>query len=166
MRIGERSVDVSFIDAATPFVFVAASSLGARGVETPGELMADAALMERLEAVRGWAAFVLGLVDDPVKARAATPNMPRVIMVAPPTSYRGADGDIDASDIDLTVRQLAMQKPHNTLAVTGAVCTAVAANVPGSLVSELAGATEGGIRLGHPAGVLRVSSRIDRERRA
>jgi hypothetical protein len=160
IRVGGRDIDVSFVDAATPFVFVPAQSLGATGTESPEQLSANASLMNALEEVRGWAAQVLGLVDNPADARNLTPNMPRVIMVAAPTDYVGSDGPVQAGDIDLCVRQLAMQKPHNTLAVTGAVCTAVAAKVPGSVVSDLAHSTDSRIRLGHPAGVLGVLSKL------
>lgn len=160
IRVGEREFDVSFVDAATPFVFVAAQSIGATGVETPAELIANTELMNTLEGVRGWAATVLGFVDEPAKARMVTPNVPRVIMISAPQSYRTVEGGIAAEDVDLCVRQLAMQKPHNTLAVTGAVCTAVAAKISGSLVNELARPTDGVIRLGHPAGVLEVSAEV------
>lgn len=159
--IDGQKVEVSFIDAATPFVFVAARSIGASGTETPAALNANVTLMQRLEAVRGWAATVLGLVDDPAMARAQCPNMPRVIMVAPPQTYTASTSDIVSdTDIDLCVRQLAMQKPHNTLAVTGSVCTAVAANVRNSIVNEFARETGGVIRLGHPAGMLEVSAKV------
>ena len=46
------------------------------------------------------------------------------------------------------------------LAVTGAVCTAVACAVPGSIVAEAVGKPLQEARLGHPSGVLRVASRV------
>ena len=158
LRLGGRDIEVSLVDAATPFVFVAARDVGASGTESPAEISGNLSLMSALESVRGWAAVQLGLVDDPAKAHIVTPNVPRVIMVAPPQAYKTANGAVRAEEVDLCVRQLAMQKPHNTLAVTGSVCTAVAANVPGSVVAEWARSTAGGIRLGHPAGILPVSS--------
>lgn len=160
IRVDGNEVEVSFIDAATPFVFVPASSLGVSGTELPREMMANDRLMARLEMVRGWAATVLGLVADPAIAQRKTPNIPRVIMVASPQGYRTAEGDVMADDMDLCVRQLAMQKPHNTLAVTGAVCTAVASQLPGTVVHELARRNPDRVRLGHPAGILGVSARV------
>jgi hypothetical protein len=53
-----------------------------------------------------------------------------------------------------------MQRPHKALAVTGAVCTAVACAVPGSVVAQAIGRQLNEVRLGHPSGVLRVASRI------
>ena len=160
IRIDDRDVDVSFVDAATPFVFVAASALDATGTEMPAEILANASLMARLELIRGWAATVLGLVDDPSHATMKTPNIPRVIMVGAPQDYRSRDGDVSATDMDVCVRQMAMQKPHNTLAVTGAVCSAVASRLPGSIVHELAKGSGERTRLGHPEGLLGVSARV------
>jgi 2-methylaconitate cis-trans-isomerase PrpF len=53
-----------------------------------------------------------------------------------------------------------MQRPHKALAVTGAVCAAVATSVPGSVVAEAIGKPLREVRLGHPSGVLRVASRV------
>jgi hypothetical protein len=164
IMIDGREIDVSFIDAATSFVYVRASEIGGTGTETPDELRGNEVLMARLEMVRGWAAVVLGLVSKPEQARAETPNIPRVIMIAPPSPYRSVSGaEIAASDVDICVRQLAMQRPHKALAVTGAVCTAVASAVPGSIVAEAIGKSVTDVRLGHPSGVLRVASRTRRD---
>lgn len=161
IRIGDRSVSVSLVDAATPFVFVNAEDVDGRATATPEEIQSDLGLMDRLEAVRGWAATVLGLVAEPDQARMATPNMPRVIMVSRPQSYRAGETSVDADEIDLCVRQLAMQKPHKALAVTGAVCTAVASQVPGTVVQQCLRPGAGkDMLLGHPSGILSVSSDI------
>ncbi|EGO96916.1 MAG: methylitaconate delta2-delta3-isomerase [Rhodospirillales bacterium] len=156
---------VSLVDAATPFVFVRASDLGRKGTESAASIAADEELLARLEAVRGWAATVLGLAASPGTARAASPNVPRVIMVAPPQDYETPEGMIvGAGDVDLCVRQMSMQRPHKALAVTGSICTAVAAAVAGSVIAESALGWRGGpIRLGHPAGVLRVNADIAAE---
>jgi hypothetical protein len=83
-------------------------------------------------------------------------------MISKPMSYSSNTLSTDASEMDLTVRQIAMQKPHKALAVTGAVCTAVACQTPGSIVAqELGVISDGVIRLGHPSGVLSVSSHVE-----
>lgn len=160
LNIRGKDVPVSFVDAATPFVFVPAAMVSATGTEPPAEILANVRLMEDLETARSWAAAVLGLVQSASDAARVTPNVPRVILVGPPQPYDTADGPVSAADMDVCVRQLAMQKPHNTLAVTGAVCTAVASRLKGSVVAELSTATGEQTRLGHPAGVLTVAARI------
>ena len=159
ITVDGRCIEVSLIDAATPFVFVPAESVGASGRETADEIRADLALMARLEQIRGWAAVQLGLIADADQARAKTPNVPRVMMIAPAADYRTAEGATIAGDaVDVCVRQLAMQRPHRALAVTGAVCAAVASYVEGSVMARQAGAGKPVVRLGHPSGVLRVAA--------
>lgn len=161
VEIDGREIEVSLIDAATPFVFVKASDVRGTGIELPDDLRNNIELMARLEQVRGWAAVALGLVARPELARADSPNIPRVIMIAEPRNYVTVSGrEIAEADVDICVRQLAMQRPHKALAVTGAVCTAVACAVPGSIVAEAVGRPLQEARLGHPSGVLRVASRV------
>ncbi|MDE2369269.1 MAG: methylitaconate delta2-delta3-isomerase [Burkholderiales bacterium] len=156
-------MDVSLVDAATPFVFVKAADLGAKGTELPAEIAANLALMARLEAVRGWAAQAIGRVDDARDAVAKSPNVPRVIMVSAPADYTSVDGRrVGAGEADLVVRQLAMQKPHKALAVVGSVCTAVASALQGSVAAECRAAGRAGYtRLGHPSGVLQVEADVE-----
>jgi len=164
ITIDGRSVEVSLVDAATPFVFVRAADVGAKGTEAPAEIAANADLMRRLEQARSWAAVVVGRVQDASEATEKSPNVPRVIMVAPPTEYTAIDGRVIAQEmVDLNVRQLAMQKPHKALAVVGSVCSAVASAIEGSVVHECKRAgTKGQTRLGHPSGVLQVESIVTR----
>lgn len=65
---------------------------------------------------------------------------------------------IPAESADLTIRMMAMQKPHGALAMTGAMCTAAAAVVEGSVVQEIlrADADTQYLRLGHPGDILEV----------
>lgn len=168
VTIEGKTIEVSLVDAATPFVFVRAQDVGAKGTETPAEILAHASLMQRLEAVRGWAAQAMGLVDDPAQAAAQSPNIPRVMMVCSPQDYVTVSGDqVKAGDADVVVRQLAMQRPHKALAVVGSVCGAVASALEGSVVHHCksgatAATTSEVTRLGHPSGVLQVRSRIER----
>jgi 2-methylaconitate cis-trans-isomerase PrpF len=164
IRIEGREIEVSLVDAATPFVFVRAADLGASGTELPAEIAANAPLMQRLEAVRGWAAKAIGRVDDPALAAEQSPNLPRIIMVSPPADYRALNGQAVAQgDCDLVVRQLAMQKPHKALAVVGSVCTAVAAAIEGTVAhAERRPGSSGATRLGHPSGVLQVDADVRR----
>ena len=165
MQIDGLSIDVSLVDAATPFVFVRAQDVGATGTETPAQIAADAELMRKLEAIRGWAAHAIGLVDDPRRATAESPNIPRVMMVTSPADYTTVGGEaVTASRVDLIVRQIAMQKPHKALAVVGSVCCAVASAIEGSVVHACKRLNPSGpTRLGHPSGVLRVLSTVHRQ---
>jgi 2-methylaconitate cis-trans-isomerase PrpF len=156
-----RALTVSLVDAATPFVFVRASDVGATGRETPAQLAGTDLTMRLLEYARGWAAKVLGFVADHRDAATVTPNVPRVIMVSPAQEYLAVNGrSVAAREIDVCVRQLAMQKPHKALAVTGSVCTAVAARIDGTVVSELTTSRDDVLRLGHASGITGVGCSV------
>jgi 2-methylaconitate cis-trans-isomerase PrpF len=160
VMINQQEISLSLIDAATPFVFVQASDIGASGYETPEQMRNNATLMNTLEQVRGWAAVQLGIVSKSDEALIQSPNVPRVMMIAPAADYQSIQGhSILKNDVDVCVRQLSMQKPHKALAVTGAACAAVASAVPGSLLQQLVGEKKDVVRLGHPSGVLRVAAK-------
>lgn len=164
LTIDGRSVHVSLVDAATPFVFVRADDVGAYGHESPSQLASNAELMRRLETVRAWAARILKLVCSTEDAAAKSPNVPRVVMVSAPRAFVTLNGEELAADrMDVCVRQLAMQKPHKALAVTGSVCTAVAARIGDSVVAECATAGNEVIRLGHPSGVTTARCTMEME---
>ena len=150
-------VQVSIVDAANPLVFVKAADLGLRGDELPSELDNDPGKLELLETVRGLAAVKLGLIDDYTRSAWDTPGIPKMTFVAPAKDYVTPDGkNIEQKGVDLLSRMMSMQKTHPSYAMTGAMCTAAAAVVPGSVVQQVLsdGTDTQFIRIGHPAGVL------------
>ena len=152
---GFGKVEVSIVDAANPLVFVKAADLGLNGRELPEDY--TQAQLDLLEAVRGMAAVKLGLIDDYTKSAWETPGIPKMTVVAPPAAYTAMDGkELGEDDIDLLSRMMSMQKPHPSYAMTGAMCTAAAAVVPGSVVAQVLrpGFDPQFIRIGHPGGVL------------
>ena len=144
---GFGPVQVSIVDAANPLVFVKAADLGLTGRELPDELNADAEKLELLEKVRGLAAVKLGLITDYTRSAWDTPGIPKMTFVAEAADYVTAD---------LLSRMMSMQKTHPSYAMTGAMCTAAAAVVPGSIVSQVLSpsADTQFIRIGHPGGIL------------
>ena len=69
--------------------------------------------------------------------------------VAEPDAYETADGTtIRKEEIDLLSRMMSMQKSHPSYAMTGAMCTAAAAQVLNPDTDTKF------IRIGHPGGVL------------
>ena len=56
-------IDVSCVDVAMPMILMRAEQLGKTGYETPNELDADKALMERMEAIRRKAGVLMGMGD-------------------------------------------------------------------------------------------------------
>lgn len=150
-------VDVSIIDAANPLVFVKAKDIGLTGKELPDELNANQKMLDLLESIRGLAAVKLGLIDDYKKSAWDTPGIPKMTFVAEPEDYVTSDGKaITKNNIDLLSRMMSMQKPHPSYAMTGAMCTAAACVVKGSIVNQVLSpsADTQFIRIGHPGGIL------------
>ena len=154
---GYGPVEVSIVDAANPLVFARAKDLGLSGKELPDELNADAEKLELLEKVRGLAAVKLGLIEDYTRSAWDTPGIPKMTFVAEADDYVNGDGkEIKKEQIDLLSRMMSMQKTHPSYAMTGAMCTAAAAVIPGSIVAQVlpAGVDTQFIRIGHPGGIL------------
>ena len=154
---GYGPVEVSIVDAANPLVFARAKDLGIIGKELPDELNANAEKLDLLEKVRGLAAVKLGLCKDYTRSAWETPGIPKMTFVAEADDYVTPDGkEIKKEQIDLLSHMMSMQKTHPSYAMTGAMCTAAAAVVPGSIVQQVLpeDVDTQFIRIGHPAGVL------------
>ena len=150
-------VAVSIVDAANPLVFARARDLGLTGKELPEELNADEKKMKLLETVRGLAAVKLGLISDYTRSAWETPGIPKMTFVAEAEDYMTSEGkQVQTAQIDLIGRMMSMQKPHPSYAMTGAMCTAAAAVIPGSIVQQVlsADADTQFLRIGHAAGIL------------
>lgn len=150
-----REIECSIVDAANPLVFIRAESLGMRGTELPEDITPE--LEKKLETVRGLAAVKLGFTDDYRKAAWDTPGVPKMTFVTDVTSYTASNGrEISADSIDIVSRMMSMQHPHQSYAMTGAMCTAAAAVIPGSIVNSTIRKDFDPqfIRIGHPSGIL------------
>jgi 2-methylaconitate cis-trans-isomerase PrpF/tripartite-type tricarboxylate transporter receptor subunit TctC len=136
---------VTCIDAAMPLVIVRARDLGRTGRETPAELDADRALLERLEAVRRAAGVAMGLGD------VANSVVPKPVIAS--------DGD-DADSI--TSRYFTPRRCHASHAVTGAIGVATAFALPGTVASgETSQAGVRGISVLHPQGRIDVEVAVE-----
>jgi 2-methylaconitate cis-trans-isomerase PrpF len=155
-----RSVSVSVVDAGALYVFVRAKDLGLTATESADELRSDPSVLNVLETIRSTVAHRIGLVDSVAEAIHLVPDVPKLAFVGSPKSYQSSNGSgsIDTTEIDIVSRIVSSQNYHRAYAVTGAIATAVAAAVPGSVVQEAmardltAGIHE--IRIGHPSGTM------------
>lgn len=149
-----RTLSASFVDAANPCVFVAAADLGLTGTEMPSELAAMPEALAALGQVRRVAGVHAGLGN---RAEAVPESVPKVAIVGAAASGRTlAGGTVGAEDCDLQVRMISMGKPHLAVPLTGALCTAVAARIAGTVVADLACAPAPGqpLRIGTASGVV------------
>ena len=162
-----RVITVSVVDAANPTVFLRAADLGLTGTELPPTLDAAADATAVLEEARSIVAEMLGLVPDRRDATKVTPGLPKVGYVTAPVSYAASgDGRVEADEIDLVGRLMSMQTAHKSYMTTGAIATAAAAFVPGTVVAEAVRPKSERpepetIRIGHPYGVMHAVVRAD-----
>jgi 2-methylaconitate cis-trans-isomerase PrpF len=158
---GVGAVEASMIDAANPCVFLGAERFGASATERPDALERDAALLEKLEAIRRQASIAMGIARDWDQA-GKTMGVPKVAIVAPPTETKTLSGRVLApGEVDILVRLISVGQPHRAVPLTGALCLAVACRVPGSVPNRLMTAGPGAdIRVGHPSGITVVAAEV------
>jgi 2-methylaconitate cis-trans-isomerase PrpF/tripartite-type tricarboxylate transporter receptor subunit TctC len=138
-------LEVTCIDAAMPLVIMRARDLGLSGRESPAELDADRALLERIEAVRRAAGEAMGLgdVSDSV--------------VPKPVIASEGDGP-DA----ITSRYFTPRRCHASHAVTGAIGVATAFALPGTVVSgDRSVSGERRVAVLHPQGRIEVDVLVE-----
>jgi 2-methylaconitate isomerase len=160
---GHGEFQVSMIDAANACCFVRAADLGISGTESPEQLDADTALLERLQAIRIAASVAMGIAKTAEEARAKR-VVPFIGFVSPPQDAVTLTGEkLDANDVDLTGRIISNGQPHRALPLTASLCMAVAARLDGSVVHECARKSddaEAPIRIAMPSGVLTVAASV------
>jgi hypothetical protein len=161
---GLGAVEVSCIDAANPFVFIRAESLGLTGRETE-DLERRAEIKSMLEAVRCRAAVRLKISASEEEATRRSQAVPKVAIVSAPKAYTALSGRaVEVREVDLLARMMSMGTLHRSYAVSGAVATAGAAMIPGTVVNDLLpkNARSGDLlRIGHPGGVIDVGAVIE-----
>lgn len=156
-------VEVSLVDVASPCVFARAGDVGMDATALPDEINDDDALLDRLERIRSAACERYGFVDDGGNATAVSPGIPKMAVIGERESYETVSGETVAADeYDLLARIMSLQKAHHAYAVTGAMCTAVAAALPGTVPAEYLDAERPeDVVLGHPKGTMSVGVGLD-----
>lgn len=156
---------VSIVDAANPVVFLKAGELGLEGTEID-EIDSNPEILCKLQVIRSYAAVMIGLAETPEEAAEYSPAIPKIAFVCEAKKYKAVTGRlITAADIDLVARIMSMGKLHRAFALTGAICTAGAAKIEGTVVNQVmdeAGLSREEIRIGHPGGILPVKPLIEK----
>ncbi|MEM1504572.1 PrpF domain-containing protein [Domibacillus sp. 8LH] len=152
IRTADRLIPVSIVDVANPLVFVRAKDVGLKGTELPMEYTPDK--LKELEEIRSIAAEMCGFADRK-EAALKSPAVPKMTIVASPANYTDRTGvQRQSADIDIVIRMMSMQKPHQALAITGAICTTAAAFLEDTILSDLIDIKHEVFRLAHPAGIM------------
>jgi 2-methylaconitate cis-trans-isomerase PrpF len=156
----------SVTDAGTLYAFVHAQELGCQGNEAPAELDANGPLRERVESLRRAVMFQVNATLGTTFA-AARLKVAMVSAARRDGQDRGAESENESEgEGTLTVRILNPAKVHKACAVSGGICLAAAAAVPGSVIHTLVRAAGPSwvLRIKHPTGVLPVTLHREGER--
>lgn len=168
IEAGGRNYHVSIFDVGNPLVFVPAGELNLTGLETPKMIESNPEVMALLEEIRGKAAEKIGMVQHWQSSVQESGYVPFIALVSPPAAYETFDGkQVEAKDVDVVSRLLFMQQVHKSYPVTSTVTLAIAAKIPGTVVSQVVrpeSKQQQDIRIGHPAGVIPAESMVDIEK--
>ncbi|MDH2412555.1 PrpF domain-containing protein [Nocardioides sp. CER19] len=140
-------VEVTCIDNGMPCVLVRAADLGVDGTERPEQLEDDAALTERVRAIRAEALTAMGLDPNPDAT-----SVPKIVLLSAPQ-----DGGV------LSTRSFIPVRVHRSIGVVAAATVAAGAAFPGTVAHDLAKLPPTGepMRLEHPTGFLAVGVETD-----
>jgi 2-methylaconitate cis-trans-isomerase PrpF len=152
--------DHSFVDAANPCIFARAESFEMTACELPNEIDMDGDAMRCFERLRRSCGVDVGFGDT---WEDVPDSAPKIAIVGPPADAPMLSGEtLRAEDCDIQVRMISMGKPHLAIPLTGAMCTAVAARIPGTVVAEVARAVPEGqpLRIGTASGVVPAMAEV------
>lgn len=161
IKLADRCVEASLVDAGNSYVFVDAAALGLSGTELPTTVASLPGMLDLLAEIRACASLRMGIAGCMESAREQR-QVPFIAFIAPPHDYRTLSGDlIPAGALDLSIRAISNGQPHLALPITGALCTAVAAEILGTLPHRLARPNRTGpLRLGTPSGIVTAEAAV------
>jgi 2-methylaconitate cis-trans-isomerase PrpF len=161
---GMDNIELTIIDAANPVVLVPAAALDLEGTEIE-KIDTDETIKAYLERIRSAVAVKIGLAQTIEEATQRSQAVPKIAWISAPKSYQTLGGKaVDVAEIDLVARMMSMGTLHKSYAVSGAVATAGAAAIPGTVVHDLMSPEAGKkeiMRLGHPGGIIEVGAVVE-----
>jgi hypothetical protein len=145
LAVEGREITVSILDVTHPYVFVDARAVGLGGdARSVAELNRDEDLLHAVEAIRAACAVRVGAAPTAAEATLAAPITPRIVLVEP-----------DPRE-SLRATAFSMGQVHRALPMTGALCLAAAALLPGTVVATIAADAAPEVRIRHPRGIATV----------
>lgn len=142
-----RTVAVSIVDAGTLYAFIRAEAFGLNGAETAEVLDGKAAFRAEIELVREMVADRINR-HHPLSAASIPPQLVKIAIIGPPRAQHG--------EADLVARVVNAARVHKAYAVSGGICLAAAAAIPGTLVNQIKRPANSPftLRVAHPSGIM------------
>ncbi|KAG9004806.1 hypothetical protein FRB94_002055 [Tulasnella sp. JGI-2019a] len=152
----DTNIPITLLDCSNPTVYVRFSDLGFEPSDSVSPKLFDERILLLLETIRRRGTELMGL--DPQHQ-----SQPKIALVGPPVDYELLSGDRQGRGrIDIFIRALSMGQPHKAVPMTVAMATAVAARIPGTIVSQVVNLPRDSevVRIGHPSGSVAVGADI------
>ena len=160
-------LEVSLVDASNPMVYLRASDVGCTGCERPADLDKNTQLMDGLERIRRQSAVLMGMAETPADAPMV---VPKIAIIEGADDFTALDGKTyGGASYHIAVRVVSMEKIHNAVPLTSALCTAVTASITGTLVHDIVSSarvpsdgasSDGMLTIGNPSGTLPVQADV------
>jgi len=158
---GVGPVEISIVDAGNACVFISAASLGLNATESPDTLEGTPGLLKTLRRIGEHALVRLGFAEN--LEAASNQSVPLIGIVGPAADSVTLAGEaVPADAANLCLRMISSGQPHRASPLTGALCTAVAAAMSGTIPNRFASRSSDALRLATPSGVLEVSADVSR----
>ena len=123
--------------------------MGLTGSESAQDISTNLDAMARCKELRGKAAQLIGMCTNWELVDEQSPALPFVVLAAPSTNGRA----------DLTVRVIFMNRCHDSIAGTAAICVAACSRIPGSVLSDVLRGRDSEaniLQIRHPQGVMPI----------
>lgn len=149
LTVGEKDVEVTVCDLANLCVFVHANDMGITGTESATEISNNTVTIALAKELRGKTAHLLGMCKDWRKVDEDAPILPLVVMVSSVSE--------DVTDAHLNSRLLLNNACHDSMAGTGATCTAGCSRIKGSIVNRVVhekALDDEALKISHPLGIM------------
>ncbi|CAM1507617.1 Fc.00g072580.m01.CDS01 [Cosmosporella sp. VM-42] len=149
IKLGGGEVNITICDVANLIIFASAQDVGLVGSESADEINKEENIA-RLKEIRGRGAQLLGRCDNWKKVDEQSPFLPMVVIVAPDDSGRG----------HIRSRLILDNKCHDSMAGSGAICTAACSRISGSVVHQQlseGAVDENTFSIHHPLGTMPVA---------
>lgn len=123
--------------------------MGLKGTEPAAQITSNSEFIARCKELRGKGAQLVGMCTDWRLVDEQATGLPVVTIVAPP----------EHDQVDVNARLVYVNRCHDTMAGTGAICLAGASRVEGTVVwNTLSGSSRASdiLRINHPAGPMPI----------
>ncbi|MED4601376.1 PrpF domain-containing protein [Paenibacillus validus] len=156
-----RDFQVTIIDCANVVIFVRATDLGLKGIESETEINGHPHLLDTLEHIRVECGLLIGVIkeEDRAAVSPSTHALPKIALVSSSSEYTTNKNKlIQETEVDIVSRYISMGSLHRAYAVSGAMALATATKIPDTIPNQLFSSPNPEVKIGHPSGILEVES--------